>query len=210
MLDSNLIDHLVSLYLQAGICTLESNAYSRSHKIGEIETLLDSEYKRDFEIAGNPDVSGLFVELLRERLQAKYTLGFDHYTNKLVDIANKKYNVKLTPHDKKELDLKVMQCEKQLLEADCAIQRGEFSPLQLLKEMSEKTKPYVVLNTVIGKYKEWFSATKPDIKPGSRSDMEVECSVLMEVFGNVSIDTFNTMDSITHLKKVLLKYPNPA
>lgn len=143
MLDSNFIDHLVHLYLEAGIKKLESEAYLQKHKAGEIETVLDREidYKlSDLDgldldgLEGHPDLSSYRAELIRQRIEAQHYEVYYEYTKSLVDLAKKKYDVKLTAANKKELGMKVLHCEKQLNEIDSARQRGDFAPLQQLKE----------------------------------------------------------------------------
>ena len=87
------------------------------------------------------------------------------------------------------------------------MKRGELSSLDLLKEKLEKTKVYIDVNTVITKYQQWYASAKPGVKPGTNEGMKVECTMLLEVLGNISIDSFNSMDSITQLKTTLQKYP---
>ncbi|NVN93210.1 MAG: hypothetical protein HXX11_21800 [Desulfuromonadales bacterium] len=212
MLDSRLIDHLITIYLKAGIKNLESTAYKRPFIVGEIETMLDSDKLLNWNpsldlLEGFSDFSSFRVEQLRERIKAKDDDAVEFYTDQLIKVAKNKYDIKLDSKSKIELGLRVLHCEKQLNEINGAINRGELSGLELLKEKVDRSKAYFDLKTVIDKYSEWFNVNKTTIKPGTRDDMVVECATLLEIFGNISIDTFNTVDSITFLKKTLLKFP---
>jgi len=142
-----------------------------------------------------------------ERIKSKSTSLIEPWLQQLVTVAKDKYGVKLCGADKQELGLRLLQIERQLHETDSAVGHGDLTSLELLQEKVQRSRSFFGLKTVMGKYQEWYGTAKPDVKPGTRDDMLVECATLLEIFGNISIDSFNDMDSITELKKVLLKYP---
>ena len=121
--------------------------------------------------------------------------------------VKKEADIKLSESEARALCLKLTDAQIQLDEADTL--RGNWSYLRAIQQSTEsilKT-PYEKLSEVIEKYQEWFRSTKTTIAPGTLKDMEVECRTLHEITGNISIEAFNSMDTVTKVKKVLRKYP---
>lgn len=134
----------------------------------------------------------------------------DSFPIKVLEAAVKKrHNLKLSAEDRKQLALKLTNANKQMNEAHAAILRGEWSLFEKLQQEIERdlSNPYHDLVSVVGKYKDWYLTAKHDRKQGTKDDMVSECRTLIEIFGNVGIADFNTMDSVTKLQKTLLRYP---
>lgn len=148
------------------------------------------------------------TELLREQLIAKDTDFAEDYTEQVADEL-KKNDVKLTESDKKRLGLKFVEATIQLNEAELASIDGYWNALRMIKESANKdlALPYKDLKTALAKYQEHYIASKPNVKSGTKDDMTVECRVLLEICGNISISEFNSMDTVTKVKRVLLRYP---
>jgi integrase len=215
MLDKNLEKLLIALYLKRGVDSLEAQA--TGEPIG-----IDKAIGEGFEALGK--LAGLSADEARERraifnediakshaalIAAQDTFLTEEGVNGLAARVNKKYDVKLTSAEKKALSLKLLNANKLLHEAESATHRGEWSTLELLKEKVERdlAKPYHDFKTVLEGYQKHYLASKPNVRPGTRDDMVVECRVLLEVIGNINIAEVNTMGTVTKLKTVLQKYP---
>jgi len=148
------------------------------------------------------------TELLREQLIAKDTDFAEDYTEQVADEL-KKNDVKLTESDKKRLGLKFVEATIQLNEAELASIDGYWNATRMIKESANKdlALPFIDLRTALEKYQEHYLASKPNVKPGTKDDMTLECRVLLEICGNISISEFNSMDTVTKVKRVLLRYP---
>jgi len=123
--------------------------------------------------------------------------------------VKKRVGIKLTPSETKVLALKLMDAQIQLYEAEAATLEGNWSHNSTLQQNAENSlkAPYVPFTEAIEKYQDYYRASKPNIKPGTVADMVVECRVLLEIVGNISIEAFNTMETVTKVKTVLRKYP---
>lgn len=148
------------------------------------------------------------TELLREKL-ADREAGYSPVDlDQVVDLL-KRDGTKVTAKQKAALGLKLTDAQIRLNNAEVAALRGDWAAMQALKASAEKEleTPVSDLKTVLEKYQENFLSAKSKLKPGTKDDMVVECRVLIEIFSNISICDFNTMDSVTKLKKILLRYP---
>jgi integrase len=148
------------------------------------------------------------VQLLRLKLadrEAGYSpVDLDQTENML-----RSHGAKITEKQKAALGLKLTDAQIQLNIAEIAALRGDWATMQALKASAERklATPISDLKTVLEKYQDNYLTAKSNLKQGSKDDMVVECRVLLEIFGNISISDFNTMDSVTELKKVLRRYP---
>lgn len=117
--------------------------------------------------------------------------------------------VRLGEKDQKRLALRLTDADIQLAEAELASIGGDWSQLRALRSnvRNDLATPYFDFTVVLEKYQENFIASKPNVKPGTQSDMSVECRVLLEIIGNISITEVNTMDTVAKLKTALRKYP---
>jgi integrase len=115
----------------------------------------------------------------------------------------------LSKADRKALEIKILNVNKQLFEAECSMYEGDWGPMERLREKAERdlSAPYHPFEEVIAKYQEWYVSSKTTVKAGTKADMEVECRVLLEILGNISIAEVNSMDAVTKLKQILRKYP---
>lgn len=123
--------------------------------------------------------------------------------------VKKDADIKISASEARALCLKLTDAQIQLDEAEAATYKGNWSHLRAIQQATEsilKT-PYESLAEVIEKYQEWYRSTKTSIAVGTLKDMEVECRTLHEITGNISIEAFNSMDTVTKVKKVLRKYP---
>jgi len=114
-------------------------------------------------------------------------------------------DIKISASEARALCLKFTDAQIQLDEAEAATYKGNWSHLRTIQQATEsilKT-PYESLAEVIEKYQEWFRSTKTNVAVGTLKDMEVECRTLHEITGNISIEAFNSMDTVTKVKKIL-------
>lgn len=134
-----------------------------------------------------------------------------HYFDfvRIKEQLRKKMKIKLSEEEEKALQLELSNAESQIYQVKSATLRGEWEPLEQLqqKASNELSKSFYMLGDVLKKYQEWYLVSNPDIKPGSKDDMIVECGVLFEIFGNIRLTEFNSMESVTKLKRTLKKYP---
>jgi integrase len=151
------------------------------------------------------EVARDFEELIAD----KDTFLFQDAAKPLVEDLQKAHDIKITLKNVKDMALPLMNAKKQLLAADGALLRGDWNLIENLKERATKELaiPYFDLETAIKAYKVYYLASKTSVKPGTKTDMEVECRVLLEILGNIDISEANTMATLTKLKSILLKYP---
>lgn len=231
MLSRDLENRIIAAYLLKGAERIEALATGTTFEPGEdilspIDSILDTDAQSDqkarilFENLMLEDFSQeqsneIFkkllqedTELLREQLIAKKGEHAEEYLEK-ISVNLKGEGIKLTLADKNRLGLKLVEAAIQLNEAELACIDGHWNDLRKVRESArnELALPYVDLKTALGKYGEWYLSSKPDVKPGTKDDMAVECRVLFEICGNVSINDFNSMAMVTKVKLILQKYP---
>lgn len=215
MLPKDLEKHLIARFLKKGIDDLEDVAVGQpkgfvkdievaSHQLSR---LVGHSHEEAQEVLAK--IYEFSANLRRQDLKASDTSDVESQFPVLAGYLKERHGVTLTAAEKKSLSLQYLNADKQLDEARSAIYRGEWSSMELLKEKVARvlSTPYYDLKTVVEKYKEHYLSSKPHLRDGSKKDMEVECQTLQEIFGNISITDFNTMESLTKLKKILLRYP---
>lgn len=215
MLPKDLEKHLIAMFLQRGLEDVE--AIAKGNPTGLDKTI----EKKSRELA---ERRGCSLQEAREALAKAHDTLVKEYTSVLstsdtstidsrmhvVETYLKKHHgLKLSPAEKQALGLKMLNAVKQVQEARSAVYRGEWSLMEQLREKVDRdlASPYYDLKTVLEKYQEKYLADKPYLKQGSKDDMAVECRTLLEIFSNVSITDFNTMEAVTKLKQILLRYP---
>lgn len=215
MLDKELEKRLIALYLKQGVESLEALATGQTtgkdkeleqafKKLGTLTGLSPSE-NRTARAKFNTSIAKAIPGMIAD----EDTFLVDNGVDTLAEKLKNNHGIKLTASNKKALALQFLNVDKKLHEAESALLRGEWSLMEALREKVERdlAAPYFDLKTALEKYQGNYLAAKPDVKPGTKADMQVECRVLLEVFGNISVAEFNTMDSVTKLKRILLKYP---
>jgi integrase len=181
---------------------------AKGHLAWEQETFATADHTED-----TSDIRALSAamraEMFKMLLASKSTMVTDGLVQEIARRLKKTPGVKLTEAECKSLALQFNNADKMIHEVESAMLRGEWSPLELLQQKVAKglEVPYCDLKTVLDKYKVHYTNSKPDVKEGSHKDMSVECRVLLEILGNIGISDFNSMDSVTKLKGILLKYP---
>lgn len=155
------------------------------------------------------ETSDKWAGMLKAGLPLKAISPFAHFTVKRVAEKLLRKRIKMTPQDCEVLGLQLTNADKVIYETQSAMLRGEWSLLESLQQKVTKELEggYHDLKTVLEKYKEHYLVSKPNVTQGSKDDMEVECRELLAIFGNISIAQFNSMESVTKLKTILLKYP---
>lgn len=155
------------------------------------------------------DIALRMAELDRQELATQDPWMYESATRKLANTYRKQYNINIPPSQQKSLALQFVNSDRKANEAAAALYRGEWGLYETLKEKveAELSKPYGMFSDVITLYQEWYRTSKKHVKPGTMDDMVVECRVLLEIIGNRSISSVNTMETIIKLKGVLEKYP---
>ncbi|GFO57456.1 integrase [Geomonas sp. Red276] len=215
MLPKDLEKHLIANFLSKGLDNLEAIAVGRPNGIERDIEKAGLEISR--QVGHTPEeaknalatVYAASADLFRRDLQTGDTGAVEPQMADLATFLKEHHGVTLSPTDKKSLSKKYLNAAKQLDEAMSALYRGEWSPMELLREKVERdlATPYFDLKTVLERYQDKYHADKAHLAEGSKKDMEVECRTLLEIFGNVSINDFNTLESVTKLKQILRKYP---
>lgn len=206
--------HLIAAYLTHHLNILEAKATgTTSHcenpanikaKLKEEDHFFDA-WAKDY---------GLSQDELRQFKQEFYRIMSDQMADMIAKRDASDWQIKgkfsqLSKADRKALEIKILNINKQLFEAECSMYDGDWGPMERLREKAERdlAVSYHSFEEVIAKYQDFFVAEKPLLKPGTIEDMFVECRVLLEILGNISISEVNTIDSITKLKKIIKKYP---
>ena len=226
MLSKDLEKMLVARFLKRGTEALEARA--KDQPIAEMSPHTSEANDQDeacdaaFEILGKAEeltpkgsrekravLTQDSAHALEELIADKDTLPFFDLAKGLAENLHATRGIKMTPREVKDLILPLMNAQKQLTVADYALLRGDWAPMEALKSKasSDLETPYFDLKTAIDKYRSYYLASKTTVKPGTIADMEVECRVLLDIVGNLNIADVNTMDTLTSLKKTLLRYP---
>jgi integrase len=215
MLSKDLEKRLVALYLKQGVDALELQATGQSKGI---DKAIDDAFTALSNTMGisvkearerRADYNTRIADGMKDMIASQEAYLADDGVSGLADRLKENHGIKMTSADKQALSLKLLNTDKQLHEAESALLRGEWSLLEALKERVERdlATPYFDFKTVLEKYQEWYLASKPNLKQGTKDDMAVECRVLLEIIGNTSIAEVNTMDTVAKLKSILQKYP---
>jgi len=214
MFDKDYEKNLIASYLKHHLNILEAKATGTTSHCENPANVKSKLKKEDQFFDAWAEDYGLSADELRQFKQEFY----QRLSNKMTDMIAKgdasEWPIigklpRLSKEDLKALEIKILNVNKQLFEAECSMYAGDWGKMELLREKAERdlTVPYHTFEDVIAKYQDYFVAEKPLLKPGSIEDMFVECRVLLEILGNIGISEVNTMDSITKLKKILKKYP---
>jgi len=150
-----------------------------------------------------------FTEIYGNALADKNPSLELHTVSRVATLLKKKLGIKMTPANCKTLSMELTHANKIIHEVDAARVQGNWTPLELLEEKVERelATPFHYFETVLEKYREYYLNKNPNVAPGTKDDMDVECRVLLEIIGNISIAEVNTLDTVTKLKSVLRKYP---
>lgn len=206
--------HLIAAYLTHHLNILEAKATgttSHCENPAVIKAnLKDEDHFFDAWVKDN----GLSQDELRQFKQEFYRIMSDKMADMIAKRDASDWPIKgkfsqLSKADRKALEIKILNVNKQLFEAECSMYDGDWGPMERLREKAERglAVSYHSFEEVIAKYQDFFVVGRPHLKPGTIEDMFVECRVLLEILGNISISEVNTMDSITKLKKIIKKYP---
>jgi integrase len=226
MLDEELEKHLIAKYLDRGIKVLEDHASGqpalRNEKWASKEHEVSDAVDAGFEALGN--IFGLSRQETREKrseMLSNVASGVkEHLADKdaflvadgvreLTRSLKRNQDISITTNEEKALSVKLTNAYKTLIEVESALAQGDWTPLESLKDRVSRAlqSPYNNFKNVLDDYKVYYYADKSNVKDGTKNDMEVECRVLLEIIGNISIDAVNTLATLTKLKTVLLKYP---
>ena len=177
--------------------------------VGESQGMSSSEIRADFDSRMGREINRFRGYLADGRKGLPDPLFMPVNVDKLADNVQKQQGVRVTEADRKEIGLKLINAKVQLLEAERATLRGDWSTLDLLTEKVQRdlAVPFVPFEEALEKYAEWYRASKPNLKAGTMTDMEVECRVLLEIIGNIGIAEVNMMETLTKLKRILRRFP---
>jgi integrase len=150
-----------------------------------------------------------FAQCSRQALPLQNTSCADAIVEALAKKLQKTKNIKMSASDMKSLALELTNADKTIYAVQTAMLQGEWSPLDSLQSRISKelSSPFRDFSKVLDDYQTYYLNSKPEVKAGTKDDMEVECRVLLEIIGNLSIDEVNTVATLTKLKGILLKYP---
>jgi integrase len=154
--------------------------------------------------------SDKFGQMLKSALPLKVISPFAAgATARVAEKLRTKQGIKMTPAECNTLGIELSNADKIIYEVQSAMLGGDWSLLDALKDRVANGLeiPYYDFKTVLEKYQEHYINSKPNVAEGTREDMRVECRVLLEILGNIGISDFNSMDTVTKLKGILLKYP---
>jgi integrase len=154
-------------------------------------------------------VSDYFGQCSKTALPFKDTSAVDQVVQQLSSTLLKSKGIKLSSTECKALALELTNADKTIYEVQSAVLRGEWSPLELLQQKveNELSHPLHDLKKVLTDYHTYYLHKNPHVRPGTKDDVDVECRVLLEILGNISIHEANTVETLTKLKAVLLKFP---
>lgn len=213
MLDATLQRLLINLYLRNGLNELQAIANGTKVPYGDI--VQRKEVQAGYELTSNDkqELRATIAEKMVGHSKAALAAGdawmHNEYAAKVADMLQERHGVTVSNADKKVLVRQYENAAKKLSEAEAGIHRGEWGLYETLKDQvdTELSRPYALLADVLEKYALWYSASRPNIKPGTLDDMHVECRVILEILGNISIAEVNTLDTLTRFKTVLRRYP---
>ena len=212
MLSKDVEKRLIALYLKRGIEDMEAQAQGQATGVNKLleesfKSMQSSSPKESRERYA--DFNTGLADDMKEMIADRETFMVAERVDELAVRLKKHNGIKLTDADKKALSIKYLNADKQLYEARSAMLRGEWSLMDAIKEKIEKdlATPYCDFKTALEKYQDDYIVSKPNVKPGTITDMQVECRVLLEIIGNIIITEVNTMSTVTKLKTVLRKYP---
>jgi len=219
MLTPDLEKRLADSFLLHGVARIESQALGQEYSppvssISPVDQFFSEQAK--FEDLWHKIESYHLKDVLKDEVTVGQ-LALTHKENQYSPISARsiaekikdELGISLTEAELKSLCLRFVDARIQLAEAESAALGGRWEHFRAIKRDCESTlkSPYVPIAHVISKYKEHFRISKPNIKIGTINDMEVECRVLAEIVGNISIAAFNTMDTVIQVKAVLRRYP---
>lgn len=222
MLDKTLETRLINLFLRQELETLEQIAKGvPTSKAAMLDMKSSDDLVKSFEARRGVTLSDPEKQKLRATIAEKMAAHnkkmladrdpwiIQGRVDTLAKLLKKDAGVLITPAERKGLALSFTNVSKQVNEAEAGIHRGEWSLYEALRDKADAalSQPYAFLADVLQKYARWYVESKPTISKGSIDDMHVECRVLLEIIGNISIAEVNTMDTVTRLKSVLRKYP---
>lgn len=214
MLSKDYEKHLIASYIKHHLSILEAKATGTTNHCdnpAEVKAKLKKEdlffdlFAESFDL---PDdhIRQLKLEFYR-LLSVKMTDMIANRDASEWPIIGKISNLSKT--EQKALEIKVLNANKQIFDAECSMYAGDWGPMESLREKAERdlAVPFCSFELVIAKYKEYYLAEKPHVKLGTIDDMHVECRVLLEIIGNISIAEVNSLGTVTKLKKILQRYP---
>lgn len=212
MLSKELEKQLVAKYLMRGIAELDGIAVGQPT---DVDDVFAASMRYVAKKEGLPPAehvakgSDTLARIWKQMLAEGSTVVFDDFMIDTECFLKQKHGIRLSDAERNALTLKLLNVDKQVQEAKSALYHGEWTPMELLKEKVAKdlASPYFDLATTLSRYEENYLCAKPHVSEGSKKDMAVECRMLLEVFGNISITEFNTMSSVTKLEQILLNYP---
>jgi len=229
MLTPDLEKRLVAAFLAHGASRIQAQATGTKivtpDAISPIDKVFATQNKSDLHLSNlaqalmpedtSPDQIklklGQHTKHLKERLQTKnieyatVSVDPDYLQEQIKQLAG----VKLTKSELKVLCLKLIDSQIQLNEAEYATYDGNWSQLRTLQQSTESVlkEPYVKLSDMLELYMSYYRADRIRVSSGGMRDMEVECQTLLEITGNISLEAFNSMETVTKVKTVLRKYP---
>jgi len=232
MLPKELQKRLVALYLNSFATAMRADATGQTFTGTEkddtgVSALFDLYVKQDMAVTDEavkatmfdptPEkilgqrrfISDFFEQSAQSALPLKDTTVSEQIVHQLSQILRKRKDINLTPADCKALAIELTNADRAVYEVQGAILRGEWSPLERLQQKidQELSAPYRDFKKVLADFRSYYLNKNPQVRPGTKDDMEVECRVLLEIIGNISISEVNTVQTLTKLKGILLKFP---
>ncbi|HCE66027.1 MAG: hypothetical protein A2X82_19575 [Geobacteraceae bacterium GWC2_55_20] len=213
MLDATLQRLLINLYLRNGLNELQAIANGTKVPYEDIVQRKEAQAGYALTNEDRQELRATIAEKMAGYSKADLAAGdswmHNEYAAKVACMLQEQHGVSVSNADKKVLVRQYENASKKLSEAEAGIHRGEWGLYEALKDRvdAELSKPYALLADVLEKYALWYSASRPNIKAGTLDDMHVECRVLLEIIGNISIAEVNTLDTLTRVKTILRRYP---
>ncbi|RII25848.1 MAG: hypothetical protein CXR31_12650 [Geobacter sp.] len=230
MLPANVRQHLVAVYMNSMLSALEAQATGQEFT-GTPEDVTGASVIFDHYAAAGLDWFRLNKSINKhspaEFAENRKAISHDiaqSYTRILADTGEgvsaflmpelaktlkKRIKIKLEPEDCQQLSLLLTRQDVLLNRVEEQILDGNWDELEHQRERVNRllTTSFYDLKTVINSYMDYYINSKPNVKPGTKDDMAVECRTLLDIFGSIDINEFNTMAAVTKLKRTLLKYP---
>lgn len=212
MLDPHLEKMLLANYLSNCLNLLETDVGFNS-RLGKIEHefLLQSNELAQAGIDGHEKqklASGL-IEIFKKALIDKSIppQQFEFYSTMLKKYEHE-YDFKFTRREAEAFRLKLLDADVKFLKSAKQLYEGDSDGIESLKErLKPHLTPYIGLKDFIPVYLDTYKVNKANLAGETFDKVEVECRVLLEILGNISIDTVNTDEKRTELKRILKRYP---
>lgn len=233
MLSKELEQRIVASYLQHGADRIESAAMGEKYapnlkELSPVDKVITKATKQDavsnlmqeakVRLAGwtvedavnnRTEYLQLVNDAIQDRLKHRQAFVVSDLVDSIADALKKELRLNLTDREHKRLSIQLTDATLQLNNAEEAAISGDWSLLKSLQDRvaASVQTPYASFSDIVDRYLVSYMADRPDNRPGTKADVEVECRVLKEFVGRRSIEEVNTLDMVASIKTMLRKYP---